>query len=91
MTRCAIRCVSISSTLQELAEATAEPLRPRFSAKFFTGGASGAAAYMPQALDADAGKVLAAGKLRVCHLCSSYHDPVYRPLTEHAVLCDQLV
>ena len=32
---------------QELAQLTAEPLRPRFSAKFFTGGASGAAAYMP--------------------------------------------
>ncbi len=67
VTRCTIWCSKIASTpaLQELATATAEPLRPRFSAKFFTGGASGAAAYMPHALDADAGKALSGGKLRV--------------------------
>ena len=56
---CHITCEDdLEPALQELATATAEPLRPRFSAKFFTGGASGAAAYMPQAMDADAGKVL---------------------------------
>ena len=46
---------------QELAELLAEPLRARFSAKYFTGGASGAAAFMPAAAAAEEGAAVGTG------------------------------
>ncbi len=38
-----------SAVAQELAQLLSEPLRPGFSQKYFTGGASGAAAMLPAA------------------------------------------
>ncbi len=45
----------VTSLLQELARLLAEPLRPGFSQKYFTGGAAGAAAMLLSSGGAAAG------------------------------------
>lgn len=60
--------ILVTLLLQELARLLAEPLRPGFSQKYFTGGAAGAAAMLLSSGGAAAGPDAKPGDVKVqCH------------------------